>query len=621
MKLIYGDFETYYDRKTLTIKKITPPEYICDPRFAVNICCILEGNLTQETFTFENDDVADYLRSLPRPWAFVSYNALFDACILSYRYRIFPDVLIDGLGIVRATILHRVPTGRADLGTISEFMGLDAKGDVIKYVSGMYLDSIKRAGYFDKYVQYCKRDVGNLRLITQRLAPKFPRSEVKIMDMILKMATMPQFWGSTERLASHLVAVIQEKEQLLARVGLDKGQLLSNDRFIAVLQSYGINPPTKISPTTGELTWATAKTDPQMQELAEHPNPDIQALVAARVGVKSTLEETRTQRFISITQAFQTTHNAPILPVALRYAGAHTHRFSGEWKINMQNLPGRKSKKLREALIAPPGHIVLAVDASQIEARLTAWLAGEEKLLTQFRNKEDVYSNFSTIIYHKIITRDDEIERFTGKTCILGLGFQMGSKKLLKTITQQAKDNGYSIEYELNDCEIWVFTFRNEFRQIKALWYRCGDIIRDMCNNTLYEGTMIGPCKVRNDSIILPSGLKLFYYDLKKSGTEYTFRYGRMRKKIYGGKMVENVVQALDRQHVMEAAVRIEERTGLLPAHQVHDELIYVIPERELDTLRVIALEEMRRPAAWGEGLPLDAEVKVGPSYGELKKC
>lgn len=619
MKLIYGDFETYYDRKNYTLTKITPVEYICNDNFEVTICGIADGN-NGTPFLLEGDAVDDYFHSLPRPWAFVSYNALFDACILAYKYRVYPDLLIDTLGIVRATILHRVPSGRAKLETIAEFMGLDAKGDVLKFVNGMRLRDIKYSGYYEDYKRYCLRDVELLRTITQRLAPKFPKPELKIMDMILKMATQPQFYGSTEKLATHLVTIVQEKDQLLQRVGLERAQLLSNDRFVNALKDLGIKPPVKRSPITGEWAWATAKSDPQMQELAEHPNPDVQALVAARVGVKSTLEETRTQRFINITQATQAHMGKPWLPVALRYSGAHTHRFSGEWKINMQNLPGRKTKKLREALIAPPGHVVMAVDASQIEARLTAWLAGEEKLLEQFRNKIDAYKSFASLLYHKKPEDITEIERFTGKTCILGLGFQMGAVKLLNTATLMAKDAGYSIEYTKNECEIYVYTFRDQFKYIKQLWYKCSNIIKGMADNQLPVGLMLGPCKILKDIVVLPSGLCLYYYDLKKYDNEYLFRYGNRRKKLYGGKMVENIVQALDRQHVMEAAVRILDRTGMMPAHQVHDELIYVVPEKELDTLRVISLEEMRRPAAWGEGLPLDAEVKIGPSYGELKK-
>jgi DNA polymerase len=491
----------------------------------------------------------------------------------------------------------------------------------------MRLEQIKRSPYFEDYKKYCIRDVELLRTITLRLASKFPKSELMIMDMVLKMATMPVFCADVWGLKQHYNGVITKKEELLKKVGVNRDELLSNDKFIDAIKALGITPGVKVSPRTGELAWATAKNDPWMMDMAEHPNEDVQALVAARIGVKSTLEETRTLRFISIARSFESVYGKPMLPVPLRYAGAHTHRFSGEWKINMQNLPGRKSKKLRECLVAPRGYVIMAVDASQIEARLTAWLAGEKNLLEQFRNKEDVYCNFASLLYNFPVTRANEIERFTGKTCVLGLGFQMGAKKLLRTATEQAKDNGYDIEYTLEQCELYVQTFRRTFRKIKELWYGCQQIINWMANKTIplplesEPGIRIGPCEVRNEMIVLPSGLCLYYYDIQPYEQGYSFRFGNRWKKLYGGLMVENVVQALDRQHVMEAAVRIQERTGFRPAHQVHDELIYVIPESELDTLRVIALEEMRTPCSWAEGLPLDAEVKVGQSYGELRKC
>ena len=128
----------------------------------------------------------------------------------------------------------------------------------------------------------------------------------------------------------------------------------------------------KVSPATGKQTHAFAKNDEAFKELLEHDNPQVQAIVAARLGIKSTLEETRTERFIKIAER-------GTLPIPLRYYAAHTGRWGGDDKVNMQNLP-RKSP-LKKAIIPPPDHVFIDCDSSQIEARTLAWLAGQDDLV------------------------------------------------------------------------------------------------------------------------------------------------------------------------------------------------------------------------------------------------
>ena len=100
----------------------------------------------------------------------------------------------------------------------------------------------------------------------------------------------------------------------------------------------------KISPRTGKQTFAFSKTDEGFKKLQEHPDEKVQNLVAARLGTKSTLEETRTQRFIDI-------GNRGSLPVPLKYYAAHTGRWGGSDNVNLQNIP-RKSV-LKQSIWAP----------------------------------------------------------------------------------------------------------------------------------------------------------------------------------------------------------------------------------------------------------------------------
>jgi hypothetical protein len=637
MKLVYGDFESYYDDQ-FTLKKLTPYEYIIDDRWETIGCAIAEGNNELLTYFLEGDDVADLLREYPRPWAFVSYNALFDASILAFRYGIHPDMLIDAMGIVRAVLQHKIYNGRVNLENVSGVLGLPPKGQTIHKVKGMRRRDLEaQPVLWKEFKEYSLQDVRNCRSITRRLAKHFPRSELWVMDTVLKMCTQPNFYGDLTHLYEHLGIVQAEKEVLLSRVGLTRKDLLSSHLFAVALRNFGIEPPTKQSPTDPSKTvYAFAKSDEGFRELEEHENPDVQALVAARIGIRATLEERRTERFIGMTVAAEHAFGTPWMPVALRYGGAHTHRFSGEWKINQQNLPSRKSKKLRQAMVAPPGYKVVAVDASQIEARLTAWLADEHELLREFAKGSDVYCWFGSDLFKRKITKADKLERFISKNTVLGLGFQMGAKKFFSQLVSQAAVNGIDLpsDVTLSQCELWVQFYRQRFRNIVKSWRVNEQILWEMASpapTSVREMILppptsmrVGPSYTDGTDLVLPNGLRIYYDNLHIVGNKKKFTFGRETREIYGGKFTENHVQALDILHVMEAAKRIDDRLREINiriplAHQVHDELIYVCPDGLVSTLGVIAEEEMKRPPKWGLDLPLDAEVKVGQNYGDLE--
>lgn len=629
MKIIYGDFESYFEPKTYSLKGgegLTPYEYILDHRWETIGCGIAYSEGTP--FFLPGDEVAKLLREYPRPWAFASYNSLFDSSILAYRYGIHPDMHIDALGLVRALLMHKLRDGRASLGKVAEFLNLPHKDEDALQPYWRSADYERDPVKWERLKSYCCQDTDSMRQIVKLLAPSFPRRELWIMSIVINMATRPNFYSDIIRLSEHLSSVVASKDQLLQRVGMTKGELLSNDQFVHALTKLGIDPPMKWSEAQQKYVYACAKTD--LNYLLEDENPDVQALIAARTGVKSTLEEARTSRFIRLNQSSMQAFKQPWMPIALRYGAAHTHRLGGEWKVNMQNLPARKNTKLRDSLIAPPEHVVLAVDAAQIECRLTAWLAGEMELLEQFASGSDVYSWFGSDLFKVAVTKNTHpIERFVAKGIVLGLGFQMGASKLLWTLTAQAAEYGFDIEFTLGQCEVWVNYYRSKFKRIKNLWYATDNVLKQMTypNPASFQ---MGPSYTEGTDLVLPTGLRLYYDNLREENHKKVFDWGRERREIYGGKFTENHVQALDFAHVMDVAYRIEQRCkiariydehfGPRLAHQVHDELIYVPHKSQVATLGVIAYEEMKTPSWWGTGLPLEAELKIGPSYGELKE-
>jgi len=421
-------------------------------------------------------------------------------------------------------------------------------------------------------------------------------------------------------LAEELQHEQAKKAQLMASLArlASKDELMSNDKFAAVLQRVGVEPPTKVSLTTGKLTWAFAKGDPEFKALQDEYADDeiVSGLIEARLGVKSTITETRTGRLLEIAKRHRK------LRVPLNYYAAHTGRYGGTQKINMQNPPRVDKSRIRFAMCAPKGHVVMGADLAQIEARIVAWLAGCDILSQGFRNNEDVYATFATTAYRvatvKGRSKDDDARRFVGKTCILGLGYGMGADKLRTTL---GKDN---VKIELSEAQRLVTTYRNAYVEIPQLW---GKLDRLLPRIATGEGkAIIAPpggeqvCMSAKNMIILPSGMPIYYNDLRRSDTgEWVYTFGRETRKLFGGKLCENIVQALARIVVMDNMLTIHRELGLQPVLQVHDELDYVVPERDAETLAEQIKKIMSAPPAWAPGLPVAVEVHWCPTFGDCK--
>jgi DNA polymerase I-like protein with 3'-5' exonuclease and polymerase domains len=621
MKRIYIDFETYW-AADYSVGKMVTIDYILDPRFETMGCGVAIDS--DKPFWLPRDKVRDYLETLVRePYMCISHNALFDASILAYRYQIHPTLIIDTMGMARAILMAELPQGRVSLKKIAQFLDIGTKGETNLKTKGLTRKELESKPFlYREFAKYCLNDTDLCRKIYLKLKNRFPATEHIIMDMIIKTTTQPQLQLNEEHLQEHLKEVIATKAETLAAVSqwFTVDDLMSNPKFAQALKFFGVQPPTKISPSTGKLTWAFAKADVQFMELLEHPDPDVQALMAARLGHKSTLEETRTERFISIVHSTKNYWNDTYIPMALRYAGAHTHRFSGDWGLNLQNLPSRKSKKLRQSIIAPPGHVILAADAAQIEARLVAWFARQRGLLNAFEQGRDVYKEFACDLFHIELEDVTKIQRFIAKECILGLGFQLGKVKLLNTLITKAKDQNIPIEipFTIEQTGIWVDTYRNRMNNIRQYWGHLRDCLPVISGiPTDYK---IGQCCIiEHQKIRLPNGLYLYYNDLHLNDkNEWWFTYGGRQKKLYGGKLLENLVQAFDRMIVMDAALRIFQRTGYRIAHQMHDEILYIVSEGEADALKQVVLEEMERRPTYAPDLPLKAEAKIAHNYGDL---
>jgi DNA polymerase len=446
------------------------------------------------------------------------------------------------------------------------------------------------------YGKYCINDVELTYKLFFILADRFSKSELQLISLTIKMFSEPVLQLNTPLLEQHLMQVRTRKEKLLDACVSDKDTLMSNPKLAELLISLGVEPPMKISPANGKETYAFAKNDEGFKALMEHPDERVQAIVAAR------LEETRTERFIQISLRGR-------MPVPLRYYAAHTGRWGGDDKLNLQNLP-RKSL-LKDSIIAPKGYVLIDADSSQIEARIVAWLSGQQDLVDAFERKEDVYKIMASAIYNKAENKIEASERFVGKTTILGAGYGMGHTKFgiqLKT---------FGVEIADEEASRIISVYRQTYSHIPRLWKEANsalDALRQ--GKTTTVGHQPQALSVTKAGFLLPSGLYLNYRDLQKdSDDQYSYSSRRGRIKIYGGKVVENVCQALARCVIGEQMIKISKKYKV--ALTVHDAVMAVVKEEEQEEAVAYVEECMKWRPSWALTLPLACEIGVGKSYGE----
>jgi DNA polymerase I-like protein with 3'-5' exonuclease and polymerase domains len=618
MQLVTLDFETYYD-VGFSLSGLTTEEYIKDERFQVIGVSIKIDQSEAKWYT--GNQVKEALDNIDwKNSALLCHNTQFDGAILSFRYNIIPGLYLDTLCMARA--IHGVDVG-GSLAFLVEKYNLGRKGTEVVDAKGKRLEDFT-AQDLAQYGEYCKNDTELTHKLFQILAPDFPENEVKLIDLTLRMYTEPVLEVDDALLQDRLDDIQAEKSQLLQglmkRLECDteecvRAKLASNKQFAELLIELGITPPTKISPTTDKETYALAKGDTGFLELTEHEDPFIQELCRVRLGTKSTIEESRIERFIGIGA-----RNKGKLPIPLKYYGAHTGRWAGSDKVNFQNLPARDKKKkaLKNAVIAPEDYQVINCDSSQIEARVLVWLAGQDDVVEWYREGRDVYSEFASKVYGRPITKKDTTERAVGKTCILGLGYGTGWSKL-----QQTLKIATGLNLDESECQRLVKVYREVNDKVIQLWKTCDEALRDMSawpsGKEPYYLDARNALLVTPKGIRLPNGLYIYYpgltWDISESKSKYIYKSRRGMISIWGGSVVENVIQALARIIVGEQMLEINKKYR--PVLTVHDAVVCVVLETEVDEALSFITTTMSSPPLWATGLPVACEAHHGASYGD----
>lgn len=610
------DYETFWS-KDFSLSKLSVEEYIHDPRFEVIGVAVKINESPTRWFSGTKKETKVWLESLEleNKWVCM-HNAVFDYAILNWVYGIRPKLIIDTLSMARA--VHGTEVG-GSLKALSQYYGLGEKGTEV------FNAQDKRRVQFTEpelaaYAEYCKQDVDLTYGLFKKLAPHFNKTEIHLIDMTMRMFVEPSLELSVPILEDSLNSIQFRKLQALQECGVDKKELMSNNRFAEVLRSLGVEPPTKISPTTGKPTYAFAKKDEELLSLLEHPDFRVQTLVSSRLQVKETLEETKTQRLIEVAH-----RTKGLLPVGLKYYGAEV---SGRWSaggdggaLQLQNVA--RDSRIKEAIVAPKGHKIVGFDLSNIEVRVNLYIAGQQDQLDIITQGLDMYRDFGSKVFN---TGYDDItkgQRFIAKTAVLGLGFGAGHKVLCKAINLGAKQFGFDVDVDENEAKRIVDLYREINHKVKDAWYQGEDVLLAVRDNEfyMYEPGFLELPVYGKKGIKLPSGLSIKYphlMQIESDGRKEWFYEGRrkMKKRIYAPKVMQNCTQAVARCVMGEAMERINKKYPIRLT--VHDSCYVVVPEDEAQEAYDFIMAEMTKSPVWAPGLPLAAEGGIGNNLKEV---
>lgn len=596
MKLITVDFETYYS-KELGFKSHTTEAYIRHDDFHVIGLSVADGDGPARWFSGTHEQIKVWLNQFD--WAnsaVLAHNTVFDGAILSWKFGINPLAWLDTLSMARA--IHGVDAG-GSLKALAERYQIGVKGTEVENAQGLRRVDFSPE-HLARYGEYCCNDVELTRDLFHILAQDFPKKELRVIDATLRMFIQPRLILDADMLTQHLHEVREKKAQLLAAAEADSDVLMSNDKFAELLTKLGVEPPTKISARTGKEAWAFAKTDENFKALLEHHDPRVQVLVSARLGTKTTLEETRTQRLLDISA------RGP-LPVPLRYYGARTGRWSADGSINMQNLP-RKST-IKKAITAPEGHVILGADLSNIELRVGLRIAGQMNKLQLLADGQDLYKDFATSVFSVDYHAVDEDQRFIGKTSQLSLIFGVAKDRLRAAIkTGSGTDIGDDMASNI------VSLYRTDYSKVKGMWTKGNDVLNAILANQSMAYGHEGMFVVEGaKGIRLPSGLFMQYPNLQKDmdpetgDVQWAYAIRGGKDRIYGAKIFQGLTQAVARCIMAEHLLAIQKRYPI--ALTIHDALYTVVSEDEAERAQRFVVNTMRTPPAWLPDIPLDAEA------------
>lgn len=674
------DFETFFssDFGMGGTNGLTTIEYVQSPQFEILGCAFLKFG-EKEFFQVGEDMVATQLKCYQKLYGddlqrctVVMQNANFDSLILSRKFGIHPPYLIDTLALAR----HWNSRQKHGLATLAPQFGLPEKGETENF-SGMTFRKRYTKGkgrkkgpkmpvempvatpdQGAKLAEYACNDVRLEAELFKILLPKLsnPAIELRLQHHTLELFTRPALrlnvaLGDEIKVkmeaeidkALEPVSVIEHNGEEYITRSVTREEISSNTQYehllVEALKAAGDNPMNYMKPVKGgKFKFADAKQDTDSRAaLVNHADERVRQVMAARNAVKSwPLHIARVSTMQDMARA-----DEGQFPIPLRYHGAHTGRWSGSDGVNPQNFGSRGHELIatvRHMIVPPEGHSLVIVDAAQIEARGTDWIAGQDDSLARWANGEDQYSYFASkvvgfkvrkpvptdppSIAKRLKTARDAIGKIGVLGCQYGMGpYEPGSGKTKPNLFFAAAG------LDIGTAEKIVATFRRDQDKVVQFWK---DVERAFIYTVKYRRPCSLPRGIRFDStsgcdvlLTLPNGRELKYVNVKIAAdrrndqAEVWNEVTHAHEYIWGGTLTENIVQALSRDILAEAMLRVEDR-GYHCALHVHDELVLVVPDDQAEAALAVAEEEMARTPTWATGIPLDSEGKIKKWYQKI---
>ena len=655
------DFETYF-AKDYSVVDMKPWPYIVDERYQTIGCGFkFLGGLN--AFLWANQ-LDKYLIAMQKAYGqhlenitIVMQNASFDALILQEKYNISPKYIID----LKHLDAHFDSRRSHSLKDMAKREKLQSKGDTMNFL-GLHLtdfEDVQRQAMESYCNLDCKLEYELFEILLQHLTNQ--EEELIIarhtIDLYLKPKLKFDF-----KLADSIAADMQVYiDEACEKVGLTKDELSGNLSFVKALQSVlpiGENVPVKAAKRPGKkmatllgtpgVGPALAKTDEGCLLLLAHPKDEVRKLMEARKAVKSwPLHLKRIESMRALATACGSR-----MPVPLNYYGTHTGRWSGGGGINLLNLGGAGRAgfgtnplitKMRQMLRVNDSKLLI-VDAAQIEARILAWLAGQQDMVDAFAEGRDIYSEFGTKLFDARLRKARKtdppplaklftIRRGFAKDTILGCGYGLGDNTFYKKCLQNPGlrpmfDSG---QYDRKFVKKLIYGYRNTYSMIPKFWKMCEKCFRLVIKyphevmRYAPEGSTVGPGDLltfwNNGGTVnvqLPSGRVLYYPHAvirkKKNNYDYDNQISYHHGPLWGGSLTENIVQAVARDLLVHWILKAEE-FGLSVVLHIYDEILAVsstiYAEDNLKTLMNI----MSAGPEWADGLPLAAEGEISETY------
>ena len=585
------DFETYYDDE-YSLKKMPTLEYVRDERFQVHGAGVKIDD--EPTRWIAEEDIAEFLATLPQDVELICHNTYFDGLILFHHYGFVPAFYCDTLSMARALLIH---SPEHNLEYLCTLLGIKGKiPESLQRTKGL---RTLPADIALQLAEYAINDVDITLELYEKLRPGMPDDEMALIDLTMRWCCRPVLNVDLPRLARAYKIALRTRRQKIKASGTSLEVLSSQPKFKAYLEELGVEVPLKPNKKQDKMIPALGKDDLGFRQMiADYP--EHFNVFQGRLAAKSTGGHTRMKRIYRI-------GSRGTLPMPLKFYGAHTGRWSGHDGLNVQNFV--RGSEMRKSIIAPPGWLILVADLKQIEARLNMWFCRELEWLSIFAAGKDIYT--ATAANHFKVSYEDvsKAQRFFGKTLELGLGYNMGWRKFR---VQAALKEIFLSEEEAYAA---VTVYRDSHPMLVAKWKFLSQSLYQMYQEKC--DVDLGAIRLVHEGIELPNSMRLDYSGLvpTEDGDWFYGLNGRSIK-IYGGKMLENLIQALSRVVLGKYLLEIE-AAGIITVSSTHDEPIMVVREQDIEDAAREVTKIMTTPPAWAPDLPVAVDVGWAKEYSK----